>query len=146
MSETHDGFGPIRDDDDGFPWSDNEELIAVPERMQQAIAVYENTTGNTVIRQQGDWSHHEEDAVIVVLPEHLAALIEALQIRLIESGLGDPALDRPERYAASRRDGAERHVTPGASRSRRYRERKKLGRDGCDDGRPSLLALAEAAE
>src|SRR5262249_26985756 len=65
---------------DDFNWSpENGDVIVAP---QQAIAVYRNAWGQIVIRAAG-WP--EDDAFVVVSPEHLPALIAKLSAILKEA-------------------------------------------------------------
>ena len=119
-------------DDSRFDWADADTTIA----HQPRTAIYWNRNGQVVIRQEGEV--FEDDPYVFFSVESVPALIEALQWKLIESGLGDPVLDRPESVTAKTVTTA-RDAT-GASRSRRYRQRKKQPTER--DGDAELLPLA----
>lgn len=57
-------------------WNNADDIV-VPE--QRAIRVFENSRGNVVILQQADDPHHEDDPLIEIRPENVAAVIEALK-------------------------------------------------------------------
>lgn len=59
---------------DEFEWSDDEVVIP----PQGETAVYRNHRDATCIRQRDPFSG-DDDMVVVVLPEHLPALIRKLQ-------------------------------------------------------------------
>lgn len=60
-----------------FEWylDENSQDIVFP--SVQAVAVYRNTAGHIVIRQQD--SRGDEDAVVLILPAHAEALIAAVR-------------------------------------------------------------------
>jgi hypothetical protein len=58
-----------------FDWRDDAGIVL---REQPATAVYRNTTGGIVIRQECAWDE-EEDPFLVFQPENLPVLIRALQ-------------------------------------------------------------------
>jgi hypothetical protein len=53
-------------DSGNFDWhaDDTKDLIVV--RRQDAVAVYENVSGDVTIRQMQDWPHEEADTLIVI--------------------------------------------------------------------------------
>jgi len=69
----------LADRDDGVPfsWKDTDSIVI--ERVE-AIAVYSNPKGDTVIRQSD--SMGENDAVIIIPKSRLKELIQALQNEL----------------------------------------------------------------
>ncbi|WP_331373791.1 hypothetical protein [Sinorhizobium chiapasense] len=56
-----------------FDWNSDEDIVV---ERQAAIAVYENTTGDVVIRQEGRYD--DEDKCICVRPDNVKALVDAL--------------------------------------------------------------------
>jgi hypothetical protein len=120
MSEV--GDGP-------FDWDEVGTTIA----HQPRTSIYWNKNGQVVIRQEGEV--FEDDPYVFFSVESLPALIEALQWYLIESGIGDPVVDRPERATAEevhQRAGTAPAASgsSGAARQKRYRQRKRNGGGG----------------
>jgi len=117
--------------DDGFPWQTNKELIVVPERHQQAIAIFENGDGDIVIRQERDL-YQEDDDIIVVRRDNLVTVVDTLE----------SFIDPHDRDA--NRDGSVTHhgSATAASRSRRYRERKKQAAESGGESLPEPFRLA----
>jgi len=68
---------PFDPEDDGceFSWIDDEESIIVPH--VDAVAVYENTKGDIVIRQEAA-DPRLDDQVVVLRPEHARSVAAAL--------------------------------------------------------------------
>jgi hypothetical protein len=125
--------------DDGFPWQTNKELIVVPERHQQAIAIFENGDGDIVIRQERDL-YQEDDDIIVVHRDNLVTVVDTL-----ESFIGPHDRDANRDGAVTqRRDGSVTHhgSATAASRSRRYRERKKQAAESGGESLPEPFRLA----
>lgn len=89
-----------------FNW-DNEDLIAVSE--QAAIAVYTNPKGDVVIQQAGQYGP-SEDASVVVTPENVRALAQAIMREAGVEPVTSPPTNKP---------------MTNAERQRAYRERKR---------------------
>jgi hypothetical protein len=66
---------PQRDEGREFSWRDAEHLV-VP--TQLGLAVYWNTRGLIVLRQQADWNDYD-DTMIFLSSQHLPELIAKLQ-------------------------------------------------------------------
>jgi hypothetical protein len=62
-----------------FNWNEAEDDVILA--GQQAVAIYENPKGDTVIRQEGTYSH-DEDSIIIINRNNLAAFVDALQQHL----------------------------------------------------------------
>jgi hypothetical protein len=75
--DVHADVGP-RD----FDWQRDEGDIVIP--YQPRTAVYENTCGTIVIRQEN--YSDDDDVVVLVTPENLPALIAALQAFALPPG------------------------------------------------------------
>jgi hypothetical protein len=75
-------------------WTPDNEDLVVPE--QPAIAIYQNSWGQVVIRQEGDWND-DEDEYIRIGPQSLPAVIGRLQAFLREQPAPTPQklLERP---------------------------------------------------
>jgi hypothetical protein len=76
---------PDAGDAGGWDWINDAADIVCPE--QQAVAVYTNTRGDVVIRQQQSW-YDDADQFVVVRPEHLQALIDRLRVIVGIGGAG----------------------------------------------------------
>lgn len=74
-----------------FDWDAHQ--ADVPIRTQMAIAVYRNPADDIVIRQERR-DGQDEDQFIVIQPENLPALIEALQAE-ISNGAPSASVVRP---------------------------------------------------
>lgn len=98
--------------DDDFNWRDADDAIAVA--FQEQIAVYRNGEGEIVIRQDGH-GFYRDDAWIVVRPENLRKLVEAM-LALVEPEAEPAPLALP---APADRTAAERQ--------KRYRQRHRNG-------------------
>lgn len=64
-----------------FDWSSDVVIF----RSIQAVAVYVNTHGDIVIRQQGD-TYSDEDVFVVVPPSQVQNVVRALQDAAKEAG------------------------------------------------------------
>lgn len=100
-----------------FDWDAIANAVVIPE--QAATAVYENPEGNIVIRQAGQYGP-DEDAWIVIAPEHAKQLADAI-LRCAAEITGDGDVDRSH--------GTTAPLT-NAERQRRYRERRNAPRNG----------------
>jgi hypothetical protein len=65
-----------------FDWNDAKDDLIVP--STQAVAVYLNTAGNIVIRQERDWNG-DDDTFVVVPISAGQKLIEKLQELMAEA-------------------------------------------------------------
>jgi len=68
----------MSDDEDEFKWDDDEAVVIKP---VQAIAVYRNSLGHVVIRQERS-SFQDDDPYVVVPQSELRKLIDALNTQL----------------------------------------------------------------
>ena len=64
-------------DDKQFDWADKESIVV---RRVDPIAIYKNTEGDIVIRQQR--ADDPDDAIITIPPQQLHFVIEGLQAQL----------------------------------------------------------------
>ena len=64
------------DDDNVFNWVENADVVVVNE--QRAIAVYRNSNGGIVIRQERDFVLNHDDVWIVVDPRHAETVARAI--------------------------------------------------------------------
>jgi hypothetical protein len=64
---------------DNFDWKDVEDDLVLSEQL--AVAVYENPKRDIVIRQAAGFSQ-DEDSVIIISRNNLAAFVAALQRHL----------------------------------------------------------------
>jgi len=67
---------PTQEDSNDFDWFKDKHDVVVP--SQPATAVYWCPLGHLVIRQEGTFSH-DEDQTVYVQPQNLPALIDRLQ-------------------------------------------------------------------
>jgi hypothetical protein len=72
-----------------FDWADVQECIV--QRQVHRVAIYDNTHGDVVIRQERDWNE-EDDPFIVIARAHA---IRAAHAILNAAGLGDIEFIRP---------------------------------------------------
>ena len=94
---------------DAFDWTEPENTVV---RTQMAIAVYLNPFGELVIRQEGQF-HPDEDTWIVIAPDNVPAVIEAMQEVM---GVNSASVGNKDLTAANRQ--------------RRHRDRHRDNRDG----------------
>ena len=116
---------------DAFDWNEADNVTV---STQMAIAVYLNTFGELVIRQEGQF-HPDEDAWIVIAPNNVPAVIQAMQQVM---GMTTRTVTKDP---------------TAANRQRRHREKHRDIRDGAtpvtdadtvtDHDRFPLLAAAE---
>jgi hypothetical protein len=96
---------------DAFDWLETENVTV---RTQMAIAVYLNPHGELVIRQEGQF-HPDEDVWVVIAPDNVPAVIEAMQQAMgmtAGSVTKDPtAAHRQRRHRDKHRDNRD-VVTP----------------------------------
>jgi len=78
---------------DEFKWADVDDDIVLS--AQLAVAVYENPSGDTVIRQEADHSS-DEDSIIIINRNNLAAFVAALQehLRAQQERTGTPPTNK----------------------------------------------------
>jgi hypothetical protein len=118
---------------DGFQWTD--EVTVVPE--QSPIAVYFNPAGAVVIRQSGGY---EDDPFIVVQPEYVGAVAEAL-LRCIGRDMESPADHLPSAFQppSNHANGDIPAKDPtAAERQRRHRARRNGESDWPRDSNGSV--------
>jgi hypothetical protein len=96
---------------DDFNWNDTDDIVVA---FQERIAVYTNGDGDVVLRQDGH-GYCRDDAWIVVRPENVRQLVEAM-LALVGPPEQPLALPAPTDKTA-------------AERQRRHRERKRHGDD-----------------
>lgn len=89
---------------------------------QAAIAVYQNSRGDLVIRQEGQYGP-DEDQVVIVTPENAAELAKA--IIKAAGPVARPDIDWNAVNADFDAMEARNGQSAGAERSRRYRQKKK---------------------
>jgi hypothetical protein len=95
---------------ESFRWCNDETVVV---RTQMAIAIYLNPYGELVIRQEGQM-HPDEDVWVVIAPDNVPAVIEAMQEAIGTADAPatvtkDPtAANRQRRHRDRHRDG----VTP----------------------------------
>jgi hypothetical protein len=78
-------------DDDSFDWSkDNEDIVV---EWQGAIAVYRNSSGGIVVRQE---AQVDEDQFVVIQPTNLRALIRRLE-QVAAEIIADEAIERSQK-------------------------------------------------
>lgn len=70
-----------RGSDDRFDWSNDESVVV---EHQSALAVYQNQSGDVVIRQERSWDE-DQDTHVVITKESLPQIIDALR-RFAERG------------------------------------------------------------
>lgn len=94
-----------------FNWLDDPDIIV---GEQRALAVYQNSHGNIVIRQERAWDE-DEDIIIVLRRENAERVARA-----ILAATGFNAIEAPPPIAAQIESKSS-----GATRQARYRERKR---------------------
>jgi hypothetical protein len=85
-----------------FDW--NAVSDSIVQRAVETVAVYENTSGDIVIRQRQAWDE-DDDTIVVIARANASTVAQAILV----------AAD----------DRAEVATTSAAARQRRYRERKR---------------------
>lgn len=89
-------------------WTTDPNIVV---RTQMAISVFLNQAGDLVIRQEGQF-HPDEDAWVVIVPDNVPAVIEAMQ-QIMGRLAGTVTKDRT-----------------ATDRQRRHRDRNRDNRDG----------------
>jgi hypothetical protein len=69
-----------------FNWNEAEDDVILA--GQQAVAIYENPKGDTVIRQESDYTR-DEDSIIIIKRNNTAAFVDALQQHLENQQVAD---------------------------------------------------------
>jgi hypothetical protein len=59
---------------DRFDWSSDADMV----QHQAAVAVYWNTEGGLVIRQERDFAHQEDDSIIIISPDAVDQFMDRL--------------------------------------------------------------------
>lgn len=95
-----------------FPWDEDPDVVI---QSQCAIAVYLNSAGRIVIRQERAWSD-DEDVFILVQPQHAHLLAGALQRAARDPELKAlPAPVPPPRRKAGDDKASEPSLFPAAA-------------------------------
>ena len=99
---------------DKFDWCNSPSVIV---RQQDALAIYQNPYGQTVIRRQRDWNE-EDDAITIIDPRHAIIVAQAIlanaghrAIEMYEQSSGG-CVDVADEYEAHLEAVKELRMTP----------------------------------